>query len=256
MIKSIYTKIRNEPAGDRRALIEMIQSIEQTDGVKYFLLGSLNLRDLDFEKAKENFMHAMDSGYVLASSAIAIAFEFGGELEQAEHYLRYAYEHGISKAAFDLAEFYYNHNRNRDRALVILQEAVNEGERDMESIVLLYILKIWNGIFEPFNADKELLCNMNDKSALFLIKNLLIHYQTGIVAELFFGTDSESFVSRFQPLFYVFQLLLDDVQGVRLRIPPELVETVDILMLDILKRRDFYYHNNEAGAFLQQRSIV
>ncbi|MBS1660848.1 MAG: AAA family ATPase [Bacteroidetes bacterium] len=218
-----------EIAGELVALIDkkewkkavhLVESLEQADGAKEFLFAYLYL-----EEGRAGF-------------------NLNG-LEQAETYARISTDKNFPIAPYLLIWSLYL--QNKDKAQVY--KLVNERSLIVlgaDGDACLPVIKVWAG---DFKAIKEDLLNLIRKENAYLKRifiGLLIHHQSPLVLDLFESPDvGPGLKEKFLPVYYATQLLTLDAQPISIKIPPEIREVINDLLIAVYKGRDFYYNTNE-----------
>lgn len=220
---------------------EMIQAIEQRDGAREYLFGLLCDREGNTDCAERNFLASVEKGHKMSYTNLAQLYDTRNEVEKAKQYYILAYENKVYNSAFRLADFYYKRNINKEEALRVVQQAIEQGYTGSNINNLKIVLQIWNGVFENLREEfRALIVDEKAKPAM-LIMNFLVHHQTELVKEAFVSNDI--LVDEVRPLYYVTQLLLPNSNLSFLKIPPELEEAVNMLRDLVYALRSYYYGN-------------
>lgn len=171
---------------------------------------------------------------------LGLLYEKQQKLELAEKY----YTNGTKKndidALFNLAYLYYRNNMKRDKALDLITKH-NKNNETLKSSVLQVILSVWNGAFIGIKEKTlSILSEASIELKQFLIMNLLIHHQKSMVLSLF---EDEKLKEQHIPLYYATLLLENEGkdENLLLKIPSELLTTVQDIVASIKEKQDFYY---------------
>ncbi len=153
------------------------------------------------------------------------------------------YEKSISKnkktigADFLIAFIYYNTNHNKETVLNIIKTLPNEYLR------LVIIVKIWNGIFDNVAQEIEICLHNSEYEDLdWFLENLLYLEQTNLVISLFESeAHGKELRERYTLLHYAVQILLNKTDNnLLLRIPPEVLPTVQGIVAQVRVKQAFY----------------
>jgi energy-coupling factor transporter ATP-binding protein EcfA2 len=228
----------------------LVGSIEQEDGIKEYLEGSICMAINDLPSAQLRFGQSFQKGFILASGSLGSVFEKLSQNDEAEKYYQIAFESGLPNAPYKLCFYYYNNNKRKKESLGILEAAIQYDAKE-NLLALLPVLKVWNGIFAGVDEDMGRLIRDNNPDLEISIANLLAHHQVGLVQRLFESQEfGKALKDQFLSLYYTAQLLGADSKAYTIKIPPEISETVKEYVLAIYQERDFYYGTDEAHRFL------
>lgn len=242
-IKGIVRMIFASDKGSLKRIPEMIQQIEQRDGVKEYLFGLLKKREGDWESAERYFLASHKNGYPISAFHLAEIYDNGGEMDKAERYFRIAHEKRVPGSGYKLAFFYYKNNIKKDQALRIVRKEIDEGVDDRDIVNLKIILRVWNGEFENLREEVHELVSEGRANLELLTVNLLAHYQVELVNELLMS--NHVLADEVRPLYYVTQLFLPGAKLFLLKIPPELEETAKDLQERVTVLREYFYSGSE-----------
>jgi len=222
--------------------IQLAQSIEQKDGVEEFMLGVIYYLKRDFPEAEKPLLHAYAKGFGHGAGFLALMYENLQKNDLAEKYYRLAYENKVKMGYGSFSFFYYRINKNKAEALQMLRESI---ALDAEYVILslLPVLEAWNGDFENIEAHVVALIQAHNPHLDYALTHLLVHHQVNLVHRLFtsdaFG---EKLMEQYIPLFYAVQMMMPDARTAMLKIPPEILDVVNDLLISIHKFRHFYYN--------------
>jgi len=219
--------------------IKRAEEIEQSDGEKEFILGLIYDRWADQKNAEKLYLAAIAKSHAGAMNNIGVLYNKQQKFQLAEEYYQHSIGKGEDMATHNLALLYYQSNREKKKALRLLEE---------KPLGALYLLiKAWNGIFE--NLSEELILFVRsqifeDLEITFL--HLLIHHQKNIINKLFQSPEfGQELKDRFLPVYYATQILVAKDENIELKVPPELTGTVNDILEEIKEKQVFYYGNNE-----------
>jgi hypothetical protein len=231
--KDIDAAVDNE---DYLKAIKLAESIEHEDGYREMLLGYINEEQGQKDKATEYYEKALKKEQWLAAHSLAL-LNFSKNPNSAETYFKTAMEHQIN-ASFHLAALYYVHNRNKDKVdeLLNLHKSASK-QYDIDIAFFEVIFDVWRGKLDNLEARAVEVLSKKEwaiSGEVFVIC-LLIHGQVNLVSKLFanpvFGAELKE---TFLPLFYAAAILREQRnKNTELKIPPELKETVDIILRNI-----------------------
>ena len=139
----------------------------------------------------------------------------------------------IDSANFLLALIYYNTNHHKEEALNIVKKLPNEYH------IITIIVKIWNSIFEKI---EDVIQKNNYKKLDWFIENLLYLEQTNLVLSLFESeAHGKELRERYTLLYYAVLILLNKTENnLLLRIPPEVLPTVQGIVAQVREKQAFY----------------
>jgi SpoVK/Ycf46/Vps4 family AAA+-type ATPase len=224
--------------------IEMVQSIEQEDGIKEWLLGKIHEEKNDLVMAENYFLKSIKKGGDISYEDLAILYDDQGKFEKAEQYYRLDFEAENPYSEFNLSFFYYTHNKSKSEVISILKSLSFE-ELDEDDLPKMQVIKVWIGDLKNLEQDVRKLADENKYDVSFMLTELLVHHQVNLVHRLFTSGESASqLVEKYLPIYYAMQLLMSDAQQAAIKIPPEIKETVNELLVNIHESRDFYYNQN------------
>ena len=228
---------------------------EYLDAEKYYLLaiekGNVNaLFNLaylyDYQKkyanAEKYYLLAIEKEYVAALNNLAVLYENQGKYLDAEKYYLLAIEKGHVLAQRNLAILYFNQNVHPAQALALIRQH-NQTEKNNTGQRNQLLIEIWNGIFEQVPERIEhIIENAKEKDIASFWERLLYHHQTQLLLSFF---ESEKYGpalrERYILVYYAALLLAgrtDD--NLMLRIPPEVLPTVEEMVEKIREKQTFY----------------
>lgn len=213
----------------------------------YFALFNLALlydENNKFDKAEKYYLMAINNNNYNAISNLANLYDKQGDFEKAEKYYLLAIDKNNDEIALNnLSIRYYEKNINKKKALEYLKKAMKLNSTNLLQQKLI-ILEVWNGILNNlenkiFNTIKSAEKSMLERFFL----ELLTHQQKNLALKFFLNDDfGEELQEKYSVLFYVCQLLNNGEKGpnLKLKIPPELQDTVTEMLSRIEEGQKFY----------------
>lgn len=275
--KEIYKLIDEKEFNKALRCVQEIENEE--DGEKYVLLSDLyfyleNFKECEkylvksIVKGKENaaynlaFLYDIQDKYKLAEkyylkaiddktddafNNLALLYEKLSEYNKAEEFYVKAIYRDIDNSFNNLALLYLKLNKEKAKALEFVRH-YNTLRVDYSAKLLEFIIAIWNGKIESdlcFKIIKTIKSASlrNETIKLYdFITFLLIHKQKNLTLKLFNNDEiGENLINEHQVLYYVTLILNDiDLENVKLKIPPEINDTVNDVIENIKERQKFY----------------
>lgn len=231
----------------------LIQSIEQNDGTKEYFMSAIASERKETSKVKELLLSALAKGLKIASCPIAKIYYYYEEYELSEKYAKIGFDSEVPGCTGILACSLYRNNKNKERALSLLKQALIENPNDKESLMMLPVLQAWNGAFKEMEEALEVLIKMHDYPPLRVSIDLLVHRQTTFVSELYKPsklkgtTDNEVFIAK---------LIVDALlsEGLSKKTPQVFDAIVEKMRLYIYQRQEFYYGSQGATTYLNKKA--
>ncbi|MCC6279204.1 MAG: sel1 repeat family protein, partial [Saprospiraceae bacterium] len=193
-------------------------------------------------EAEQYYLQAIEKGNVVALYNLAGFYAVQGKASKAVPYFLKAIEKGHTVALFNLAGLYYETIQNPTEALAYIQQYfVKTG--DEKCFKNLIILEIWNGIFDNLHEKIErVIQNKQDDDLTWFFTNLLYHQQTQLVLSLFESEQhGKTLKTRYELLYYATLILAKKTEdNLLLRIPPEVLPTVEAIVAGIKAKQEFY----------------
>lgn len=255
--------------------IELTKNIEQNDGMKDILLGTIDEAQDKYKEAKKHYLNSIEkkqfSGYIYLAEIfakqedfvnsekyyrvatekndwfsfqdVALQYQFMNKNELAEKYYLLSIKEGNTISLFGLASLYYYSAQNKDKSLELILQ-YNIRDRSILSKHLELFIKIWNGVFENLRIKVLEYFIEENQYKDRLILELLVHQQLELVNSFFFDKIiGQKLIEEFSPLYYTSQILLNQNKDENslLKIPPEIKETVEELITYIQERQKLYY---------------
>lgn len=185
--------------------------------------------------------------YNLGQAAEWMDKKFG----EAEIYYLKSIEDGYSESLYDLSLLYYKQNVKPQKALEYTIE-YSKGIHRHVSLGKNYqlLIEIWNGIFNQVpERIQQIIENAKDENIPWFWEGLLYQQQTQLVLSFF---ESEQYGpalrERYVLLYYAALLLAGRTEdNLLLRIPPEVLPTVEEMVQKIKEKQAFYAKGPRAG---------
>lgn len=227
------------------------EAIELGDDSTYVELGKLYTYLNRMTEAEAAFLAAIERNQEEAFFRLAYLYHTQNRNEEAEKYYLLAIEAGDKAAHINLSLLYYLTNCKPQAALeqAQLHWQHNQDTTYYENIV---ILEIWNGIFEDVDnkLDQALGYIHEGLDGEFLLTELLVHGQKHSVLSLFASEKHGAMLKeRYLLFYYTAKILAGQTEdNLLLRIPPELMPTVED-MIDKIKEKQAFYAQPPRKAF-------
>jgi TPR repeat protein len=254
---SLADEIENEADGYKYYVKGHLHGVKQnySEAEKYYLLAiekghtdtmyALSLLYEDWGKygeAEKYYLLAIEKGHVNSTYNLATLYKQQGRDDEAEKYYLRAIEKGDASAMHNLALLYFLHNWHKQQALQYINQAVS-CETESMGLKLQVIIEVWNGVYSNLNNKiTQLLTASKYEAAEGLLGSLLYLEQTNLIHQFF--TDpihGPELQKRYQPLYFaVLQLSGNMDADTKLRIPPEILPTVEAIVKEVKEKQRFY----------------
>ena len=212
LLKSLNCHLKAIEIEEKRLLIEEKRLLKDKKNIDYFnrLIGhSYNLLLIIMMKENQNYIkhlnHALDKGYIFAKFFKSI--------------------HNFSQ------------NINKKHSLYLISEIIprNNLERRFKLII-----EIWNNNFSNIKKKLNEIFSENDKED-GLIKSLLYLEQKNLVLSYFESEKyGEELRDKYRLLYYATLILTNNIEDVNLKIPQEVLPTVNQIVAEVLEKNEFY----------------
>lgn len=206
-------------------------------------LGLLYSSQNKYELAEKYYLEAIDKGSWEALNNIGEMYFHQGKFDQAEIYALRAVEEGDVNAYFNLALIYYYTRTNKHKALEFITKAKEADINNSSKYSLWIIISVWNGIVDDlYDIVRTFIITGENEYAAGTMIHLLIHHQVNVVDELFNDNQiGQKLTERLLPVYYAIKLLLGEGKNIKLKIPPEIKETVDKILSVVKEEQELYY---------------
>ena len=205
---------------------------------------SLALLYHDQEKnklAEKYYLEAINVGDAKAMCNLALLYEDQKKYELAEKYFLQAIAKEESNSVNNLSVLYYLHFKDKCKSIEIIQKYYSSGLINKEPKILI---QLWAGNTEGIIEEIWEVARSEDGLEELFILHLLLHYQKNLVWQMFSDPEiGDQLKDQFKPLFYATSILINDKETElnRLKIPPEIEETVNDILIEIERLRTLYY---------------
>lgn len=216
--------------------LEKIEEIEnEEDGVKFFLKGNYYKELGDNNNAEKYYLKAIEKGNIESSSNLIFLYENISKVEETVQ--------GYSQK--DDRPFIIRHidtEQKKRQALVYAYQYLDKSknEKGLQTIILL---EIWNGIFENLDEKiEQVLKESVYEDLTWFLTNLLYHEQKRLVISLFESEKhGKALRSRYELLYFATLILGGKTESnLLLKIPPEVMPTVNEIVEDVKAKQAFY----------------
>jgi TPR repeat protein len=258
-------------------VLEVIEEIEnEADGNKFYLKGLCYHSNDDDKEAEKYYQLAIDSGHIKSLVNLSDLYNGQGKVDLAEKYYLQAIDKGDVHALNQMGMLQASHKRDFNYALTWFKRALEKGHvsalknfsiisyyylnsqkplalkyfkdyiekrEDVDSAQILILLEIWNGIFEQVpERIEQIIEDAKEEDIAWFWQGLLHHHQTQLVLS-FFESEKHGPVlrERYMLLCYAALLLAGRTEdNLLLRIPPEVMPTVEAMVEKIREKQAFY----------------
>jgi len=203
-------------------------------------LGVLYEDQKRFSEAEKYYKMAYEKGCKDGSFFLGAYYNEQGKINEAEHYyLLSINEQGDAAAMISLAILYYSENIKKAEAKELVY-------RNKETLLRI-VIDLWSGEVNKATIKlRELIFDsafdIFNKYFQQTLLDFLVHHQSNFILSLFldeqFGGELKG---NYQPFYYAASILAGKDKNIALKIPPELTETVNKLVEDIMETQEFYY---------------
>jgi tetratricopeptide (TPR) repeat protein/energy-coupling factor transporter ATP-binding protein EcfA2 len=215
-------------------------AVEESLDKIFFLLGCSYENMQKYKEAEKYYLQAIDKGYNNAFLALGNLYKNLNEIELCEKYFLKAKDHGSEVAKLELAFLYYCNNLKKKDSLSLINDYHDE-DGDFFPFVLL--IRIWNGAF-PDNLENKILgiLEKDYEYTGIILKSMLMHKQINLVKNIFAKENINKIIQeRYLPLYHALQILLNNEPNALIKVPAEILDTVNGVLKQIEKVREFYY---------------
>lgn len=159
---------------------------------------------------------------------------------KAEQYFKDALNLGNTQASNNLALLYFMSNKKPKDALNLTKDIKEEKDAYIENFI---IIGIWNGKVSNINERvRQAVLPVHDKNSSNFIKHLLFLSQTHLVLSLFHDPElGKDLIAKYELLYYATLILAGETgDNLLLRIPPEVMPTVEQIVAEVREKQAFY----------------
>ncbi len=229
--------------GEFKNCLEKLEEVEnEEDGLKFYLTAMCYVGLNNLTAAEDFYLLAIEKGHVWALNNLANLYSNQGKNAEAEKFYGQAIEKGHVNALNNLAILYFETNQKPKVALAYAREYLTKtgAESQNENIVLL---EIWNGIFDQVDEKiARIIQNSQGEGLASFLTDLLGLEQTQLVLQLFESPENGKMLqSRYELLYYATRILAQKTEdNLLLRIPPEVMPTVEDIVQKVREKQAFY----------------
>ncbi len=206
-------------------------------------LGLLYYNQERYQEAEEYYLKAIEKKAWKALFNLGLLYDEQGRFDEAEkYYLKSIKKKNDESALFNLVLLCYLHNKKKEKALILIRQ-YNKFNKNTRSDIIQILIEIWNGIFKDIDKHVINIIKKNEKEELdVLLAELLVHKQKNLIFNFFNNPDfGEELKERYIVLYYVSALLVKPENNeIILTIPPEIKDTVDLVIKEIFEKQKFY----------------
>ena len=198
-------------SGQYEQALKKLEEVEnEEDGVKFFIQANCFVKIKEYKEAETYYLQAIEKGNVNALNGLAI--------------------------------LYYNLNINHKKGLEYMSVYL-EKTQDESRLGNLVLAEIWNGIFDKLTEKIDRVIEYTNKEILNKFLFELLHLsQIQLVLSLFeSGEHAKMLRERYGLLYYATLLLAGRTEdNLLLRIPPEVLPTVENIVEKVREKQAFY----------------
>ena len=195
-----------------------------------------------YEESEKYYLEAIDKGDIKALNNLASLYEDQERYEKSEKYYLEAIDKGVVEGQNNLLNMYYlNQNKNKVQQLL---STANEATQQI-NIELLSVCYLYIGEMDLFKSTLDEIThqeNFDNISNQYLI-HLLIHNQLNLIEKLFI--ENQILQEKYKPLFYATLRLKGSKSEITIKIPPELQDNIDDILLTIKEERKKFYRKKK-----------
>ncbi len=222
-------------------------AIEKEDVKALNNLANLYWRQEKYVEAEKYYLLAIEKGDVKALNNLANLYMRQEKYVGSEKYYLLAIEKGVVDALYNLSELYYITNIKKAAALNLINNYNAKVPNDNYGLEKQVNIEVWNGVFEGLIDKVEMIIKKSNYETLALFfTQLLYQEQITLVLNLFTSKQhGEELQKRYTPLYYAVLLLNNKTEdNLLLRIPPEILPTVNYIVEEIKENQKFYASPN------------
>lgn len=229
--------------GEFKSCLGKLEEIEnEEDGVKFYLTALCYAGLNNFKSAENYYLKAVEKGHVIALNNLANLYADQGKNTEAERYYLQAIEKSNVGALYNLAILYFETNQKPKVALDYAREYSTKtgDDRPNANVVLL---EIWNGIFDDLSEKVERIIQHSKGEGLASFLTILLYLaQKQLVLRLFESPEHGKMLQdRYELLYYATRILTQKTEdNLLLRIPPEVMPTVQDIVQKVQEKQAFY----------------
>lgn len=175
-------------------------------------------------------------------NTLGIRYHGSDRPDDAEKYCLQAIEKGHVDAMAALVALNYQLNKDKEKSRKLAQQYLRQ-KHGIEAWALKLLVKLWTGKLSGLKEHLEDIL-LDEKLGPVSIVVLLIHHQYHLALQAFTSFEKASeIMQRYRPVYFALLELMDDPKSIkeRLKIPPELVEAKDKILVHVKKGQAYYY---------------
>ncbi|MBL7826134.1 MAG: tetratricopeptide repeat protein [Saprospiraceae bacterium] len=234
----LYSKQRQYAEAERYYL----QAIEKGQINALNNLANIYVINEKYAEAEKYYLEAIKVEQVNALNNLAILYAKNRNYTGAKKYYLLAIQKEQADALNNLADLYRSQNKNPRLALEYINKYSSLVENVWSSCNQL-LIEIWNGIFDQVTERiEQIIENTYENDIHWFWENLLYHQQTQLVLS-FFESEKHGPALRdcYVLIYYTTRLLAGQTDdNLQLRIPPEVLPTVEEMIQKIRDKQTFY----------------
>lgn len=228
---------------ENKDYVKMIEGHYGNGALDVFIaLANLYSDQKNHKEAEKYYSLSLENGNFSALNGLATLYLQQGNLSEAIILFLKAEEKGIKSSVLYLAVLFYSINYEKQKALNYIHQYYTNTADD-KCFDYIILIEIWNGIFE--NLDEKiihLILINNYENLAFILTHLLYHEQKQLVLSLFESEKhGKALKSRYELLYFATLILAEKTEGnLLLKIPPEVMPTVNEIVEDVRAKQVFY----------------
>lgn len=221
------------------AVENYLSAIKKGDNEALPALARLHARHNHDDLAEKYWLMAVGKNVEYSNSNIGLHYFSQKNYDAAEHYFRIAIERKEYESAAMLAFMHYIRGQNKEEARSLIE--LSKNIRGFENVSIL--VDVWSGnMSNVIHGIENIILHQGYSLLVSVLENLLYHYQTNMVLMTFENPHYGSRVrEHFEPLYYAALVLADVEEKQKLRIPPEMEQTVRAILQKVKEKQEFYY---------------
>ncbi|HBL77523.1 MAG: hypothetical protein A2W90_10270 [Bacteroidetes bacterium GWF2_42_66] len=218
-----------------------LQAIDQKNIDAIFNLALLYQNQEKYELAENYYLQAIELKNSKAIFNLALLYQDQEKYELAEEYYLQAAEGGDCQAIHNLSLLYYFQSYDKVKSLNICCRFSSSNLIKRQVTILI---RLWNGDTNKIDEEIWEIAKSEEGLDKLFVLHLLVHYQKNIVWKIFNDLEiRDQMKDKFKPLYYATSILINDKETElnRLKIPPEIEDTVNDILREIERLRGMYY---------------
>ncbi len=244
-LKESIDKLYKE--GKYESALNQCNEIEQnSDPWKFYMMGLLLSNLNKVKEAEKYYLNAINMEYWKALYPLTKIYLTNNKFNAAENlYIKVIKNKKETlKAKLGLALLYYETNKNPKKALDLVDSVLPLLSDELVWQELKIILEIWNGIFNDLHNRITIIISNNTEADWGpFIQELLVHYQTTVVKNIFEHDKlSKELLDKYLIYYYATLILSNDNDSkIKISFPPEFEEPLQSVLEYIKSMQALYY---------------